>query len=307
MPPRATAASGSGAAAAPVGRQNPRPENIEQDSWLRKAAKYFALWWVITTASSFLLGPQSPVAGWLGKNAPGPSSGGDPAKEVKVPDQQQQQQQRQAKGPEAAAMWPEAANLTLHVYLSTAPRWDSATKADFVLAEHAFEPVQYGSWDWAQAWETEFDVPQVRPSLSPRSADLDTRSLALAGIFFATQSVQNNGSLYAVSYLTSDASLVSSPEPSKRSVHTGPASVVLLSRYYPQRKIRAVKNLLAGSEDGEDQVAPAEDGDNALQDDLNKADVPIVSYYHPNLTLALINEPRTIVSPQALPPPVAAG
>lgn len=151
MPPRAAAPAAAG--------QNPRAQDLEQDSWFKKAIKYLAIWWIVSTASSFLLGPQSPVAGWLGKNAPGPSSGGDPSKEVKVP---QQQQQTQAKGPEAGSMWPEGANLTLTVYLSTAQRWDHPEGS--VIAQHTFQPVQYGDWDWTQSWETEFDVPQVGTS-----------------------------------------------------------------------------------------------------------------------------------------------
>lgn len=111
--------------------------------------------------------------------------------------------------------------------------------------------------------------------------------------------MQHNGSLYAVSYVRSDASLVG---PSKTGSFSSPASVATLSRYFPQRKIRAVKNLLSSSGEqleSEEEVQP--EGEEEVKE------VPIISYYHPNLTLALINEPKAIVSPNALPPPVAAG
>lgn len=53
----------------------------------------------------------------------------------------------------------------------------------------------------------------------------------------------------------------------------------MLSRYMPQRKVRAVKNLLSSSED-----SVQEEDDAADNEDIR--DAPFISYYHPNLTLA---------------------
>lgn len=67
---------------------------------------------------------------------------------------------------------------------------------------------------------------------------------------------------------------------------------VVLSRYAPLRKIRAVKNLLSAANETEE----------AEEEDVK--DLPIVSYYAPNLTLAVTNEPHAVLNRQAMTPPV---
>jgi hypothetical protein len=69
----------------------------------------------------------------------------------------------------------------------------------------------------------------------------------------------------------------------------------VLSRYAPQRKIRAVKNLLTAANDTAPQSEAPED----------VTETPIISYYHPNLTIAVCNEPNFVLSYAALPAPLA--
>lgn len=157
MPPRTAAGAGENPAA-------PRADDAPREDWLRRVLKYVAVWWLVSTGSSFLLGPKSPLAGLINKNAPGPSSGGDPSKEVKT---------SQASGPQATPIWPEGASLTLSVYLSTS-RWDHEANPE--LPRYVFEPVKYGDWNWQQTWETEFDVP---PVIHPPSRCFHSRKLGL--------------------------------------------------------------------------------------------------------------------------------
>ena len=57
------------------------------------------------------------------------------------------------------------------------------------------------------------------------------------------------------------------------------------------RKIRTVKNLLSAANETE-EAEPEE------------KDTPIISYYAPNLTLAVTNDPNAVLQRQAMTPPV---
>ena len=170
------------------------------------------------------------------------------------------------------------------------------------LPSHTFEPVKYGEWDWHQTWETEFDLPAVC-YLFPLQCLL--HFLMVSSVL---QSVQQNGTLYAVSVLESESPLSNGAR--KQHVTTAPHSQALISRYMPQRKVRAVKNLLAGDQEAEDSDEEDEDDHEEVASGgvaglLGKKESPIVSYYHPNLTLAIVNDPGAVLNPAALPPPIA--
>lgn len=90
-------------------------------------------------------------------------------------------------------------------------------------------------------------------------------------------------------------------------VNVGPTSVIpyrtdsdvsspVLSRYMPQKKIRAVKNLLSSS----NETATETDAREKAEDRA----MPIISYYAPNITLAVTNDPKAVIQPLAMTPPV---
>lgn len=141
MPPRAAPQAGAA------------NEQQQQPSMVRTVIKYFALYWLVTSGSTLLLSPQSPIAKFIKGNAPGPSSGGDPGKTVPVPSTPAKTTVH-----DAAPFWPANSQLTLSVYLSL----DGTVNFDRpTLPYHKFEPFQYGDWKFSQSWETEFDVPVV--------------------------------------------------------------------------------------------------------------------------------------------------
>lgn len=86
----------------------------------------------------------------------------------------------------------------------------------------------------------------------------------------------------------------------------------VVSRYLKQRRIRKVKNLLKGGNDtvAEDEVcrplishSRAPDSRFRMQpEEPEVKDVPVVSYWHPNVTIGLVTDPN----PQSLTklPPV---
>ncbi|KAA1086202.1 hypothetical protein PGTUg99_001269 [Puccinia graminis f. sp. tritici] len=73
----------------------------------------------------------------------------------------------------------------------------------------------------------------------------------------------------------------------------------VLTRYLPKRNIRKTKNLLGGS----DNTTSPEDDSKTLEDDL--APSPIISYYHPNLTIGLVSD-FNVLPLNRLPPVVQA-
>lgn len=73
----------------------------------------------------------------------------------------------------------------------------------------------------------------------------------------------------------------------------------VLTRYYPYKKPRVVKNLMAGK-----KSTPEEEAAEAAAAEAEKLEVkPIVSYYHPNVTLQLVCN-SGLVPYANLPPPL---
>lgn len=121
------------------------------------------------------------------------------------------------------------------------------------------------------------------------------------------QSVQNNASLYLDAFVTQSGKSPVRGNPT----YPGEGQVLHvrkpLTRYQPQRKLRAVKNLLTGKSDQEQAEAEAaqqaEDEREETEEERNAR--PIVSFYHPNVTLELVTDSGAIELAKT-PPPVRA-
>lgn len=87
--------------------------------------------------------------------------------------------------------------------------------------------------------------------------------------------VQNNGTLFAHFFVARTGYPV---DPAAKDYNTADAVHFLrpLNQYLPKKKVKKLKNLLAASEEAEEEVV----------DDT--PDVQTVSYYHPNFTLSVI-------------------
>lgn len=107
---------------------------------------------------------------------------------------------------------------------------------------------------------------------------------------YLTQSVQNNASLYLDAFITQSGKSPVRGDPT----YPGDGDVLHvrkpLTRYQTQRKVRAVKNLLTGKSDKEKAEAEAaqqaEDEKEETEEEWKAR--PIVSFYHPNVTLDLV-------------------
>lgn len=79
----------------------------------------------------------------------------------------------------------------------------------------------------------------------------------------------------------------------------------LLTRYAAQRRIRAVKNLLTGKAEGESaEVQAAQEEEEEKEETVEERKArPIVSFYHPNVTLELVAD-AGMLDLQKTPAPV---
>lgn len=167
-------------------------------------------------------------------------------------------------------IWPVGTPLDINLRLSTSSDiYSDENPHD--LPRHTFSNIRFGDWNWTQVWESDFNVPQ---------------------------SVQNNGSLWAVIIVSKKDAQIDPRKPGYK-----PADVYrkqkLLTRYLPKRNIRKTKNLLGGSESNttqENDPIPAED-DSTLSS--------VISYYHPNLTIGLVSD-TNVMPLNRLPPVVHA-
>ncbi|KAG1868079.1 cleft lip and palate associated transmembrane protein [Suillus tomentosus] len=170
---------------------------------------------------------------------------------------------------QAYTAWKLGQPLSMHVYFSTSPngdvfsrQWTSAWREDQDAGLPNFVWENITFGDWKETRVATYDI-----------------NLPLA--------VQKNGSLWADVFLVKDGA---SPDPSNPSFD--PQSVhhvrKLLTRYMPKVKARKEKNLLSNSDDNEEV-------EEEPQDDM------IVSYWHKNLTLALVSD-ETVVVVDKVPP-----
>ncbi|SCV72252.1 BQ2448_4946 [Microbotryum intermedium] len=145
-------------------------------------------------------------------------------------------------------VWEEGSLLDVIARLSTSSDGEASTDAS-VLPEVKWPGIPYASGWEAKVFETEFEVPK---------------------------SVQHNASLYLDVFVTrADAGM-----DAEERLHVRK----LLTRYMPLRKVRQAKKLIGSSKPTEEELALE-----AIELEREKNEIkPIVSYYHPNVTLELI-------------------
>ncbi|KAI5481900.1 Cleft lip and palate associated transmembrane protein [Pseudohyphozyma bogoriensis] len=167
------------------------------------------------------------------------------------------------------SLWPTSTLLDVHVQLSTDPEGNVDFR-DTSLPSVKWEGVEYANTKWSYDYDTVWKVPA---------------------------SVQNNGSIWADLFITPTGA---SPNPADATFDAKNTAHVrkLITRYMPKVKVRAVKKLLGGSKDEaeeeveEEPVVPE-----------TKEVMPIISYYHPNLTFDMVPEPG-LVGRESLPEPL---
>jgi hypothetical protein len=162
--------------------------------------------------------------------------------------------------------WPLGIPVSLHFHLSTDPTGQvfASHSKETGLPHFVWHDITFGNWSEARMVDYNLHLPE---------------------------SVQRNGSLWAHIFLTKDNADPdpSSPKYRQNSVHHVSK---LLTPYLPKAKIRKERNLL------QDKVKGA-DG----QEELEVPDT-IVSFWHQNLTLALVSDAAALQYAQ-LPPPIA--
>ncbi|BGP24907.1 cleft lip and palate associated transmembrane protein [Rhodotorula toruloides] len=168
-------------------------------------------------------------------------------------------------------LWPPKTLLDFHLTLSPESDPSNVSPHDPRFPSVTWEGVELGAASkWSRVWETEWDVPE---------------------------SVQHNGSFFLDAFVTRAGHGVEEDEEGEV-LHVRKA----LTRYYPQKRVKIVKNLLSGEpahtaeKDGEPVVEAEE------TEEERKAR-PIVSFYHPNVTLELVTESGPLAY-GTLPPPV---
>ncbi|KAA1466458.1 cleft lip and palate associated transmembrane protein [Dentipellis sp. KUC8613] len=167
---------------------------------------------------------------------------------------------------QAISAWSTGVPVALHVYLSTDPYgrvFDNSSIRDASLPHFEWSNITFGDWNEARTTELSVNIPD---------------------------SVQHNGSLWADIFLTKNNASPddSSPDYDPTSVHHVRK---LLSRYLPKPKVRKERKLLQGDEPEEN------DEDSEPEEDI------IASYWHQNLTLALVSD-TNVLKYRELPPPV---
>ncbi|KAI0254718.1 cleft lip and palate associated transmembrane protein [Lactifluus subvellereus] len=169
--------------------------------------------------------------------------------------------------PEQAYLaWPLGIPVSLHFHLSTDPSGHvfAPNSEDMGLPHFVWYNITFGDWSEARTLDYNVHLPE---------------------------SVQHNGSLWADIFLTKDNA---DPDPSSAKYRNDSVHHVrkLLTRYLAKPKIRKERNLLQDKVDGVDE-----------QEEAEAADI-IVSFWHQNLTLALVSDASVLQYAQ-LPPPIA--
>lgn len=160
-----------------------------------------------------------------------------------------------------APMWPLDTPLDITVTIS--PSFVAEPLAKIPNERRVVEEIgfMYGNWEESRVIDTEFDVPK---------------------------DVQNNGTLWAHFYIGITGSKMDPALPGydpSRAYHF----VHPLTQYIAQKKIKKTKNLLAASEEDEEEV-----------DDVTTGPI-INSHYHPNFTLSFIPDAGIMQFPSLHP------
>ncbi|KAI9467040.1 cleft lip and palate associated transmembrane protein [Lactarius psammicola] len=162
--------------------------------------------------------------------------------------------------------WPLGVPVSLYFHLSTDPtgREFAGHSKETGLPRFVWHDITFGNWSEARTVDYNVHLPE---------------------------SVQHNGSLWAHISLTKDNA---DPDPSSTKYKQDSVHHVskLLTRYLPKAKIRKERNLLQDKVEGVDGQEEPEVPDT------------IVSFWHQNLTLALVSD-ATVLQYAQLPPPIA--
>ncbi|KAH9045378.1 cleft lip and palate associated transmembrane protein [Lactarius pseudohatsudake] len=162
--------------------------------------------------------------------------------------------------------WPLGVPVSLYFHLSTDPTGQvfAGHPKETGLPHFVWNDITFGNWSETRTVDYNVHLPET---------------------------VQRNGSLWAHIFLTKDNA---DPDPSSPKYRQDSVHHVskLLTRYLPKSKIRKERNLL------QDKAKEA--------DGQEEPEVPdtIVSYWHQNLTLALVSD-ATVLQYAQLPPPIA--
>ncbi|KAI9448006.1 cleft lip and palate associated transmembrane protein [Lactarius indigo] len=162
--------------------------------------------------------------------------------------------------------WPLGVPVSLYFHLSTDPTEQvfASHSKETGLPHFVWHDITFGNWSEARTVDYNVHLPET---------------------------VQRNGSLWAHIFLTKDNA---DPDPSSPKYRQDSVHHVskLLTRYLPKTKIRKERNLLQDKAKGADEQEEPEVPDT------------IVSYWHQNLTLALVSD-ATVLQYAQLPPPIA--
>ncbi|KAH8999084.1 cleft lip and palate associated transmembrane protein [Lactarius akahatsu] len=171
-----------------------------------------------------------------------------------------------AQSAKAHLAWPLGVPVSLYFHLSTDPTGQvfAGHPKETGLPHFVWNDITFGNWSETRTVDYNVHLPET---------------------------VQRNGSLWAHIFLTKDNA---DPDPSSPKYRQDSVHHVskLLTRYLPKSKIRKERNLL------QDKAKEA--------DGQEEPEVPdmIVSYWHQNLTLALVSD-ATVLQYAQLPPPIA--
>ncbi|CDZ97998.1 Transmembrane protein [Phaffia rhodozyma] len=165
--------------------------------------------------------------------------------------------------------WEESTSMDMYIYFSTSPSGDVDFGQDGGSPSIVWKDLVYGDWKINDFKDIQVDLPA---------------------------SVQRNASLWADIFLTNGHV---SPDPSdpKYNASAVAHSRKLLTRYAPKKKIRKEKSLIGGKDDEEEEDVIL----SLAQIEEEHKTTPIISYWHPNLTLAIVSDRPNIIE-QALPP-----
>ncbi|KAM0752364.1 cleft lip and palate transmembrane 1 [Meredithblackwellia eburnea MCA 4105] len=238
---------------------------------IRTAAIYFAVQWATGALKNYLPQPTQSTSASDPTSAVAPSAALRDAPVVAL---------NATPSIEAVPLWPPGSILDVLIKLTTSV--DGLVDFnDHSLPEVEWKGLDYGpNSKWSQVYETEFHVPA---------------------------SVQKNGSLWADVFITLAGV---SPNPNDKSYNENETLHLrkLLTRYYQKQKVREVKNLISGSKANSttENVPPpaaAQVAEDEAAEKKDKEILPIISYYHPNLTFQMI-VPGGVVAYSGLPPPL---
>jgi hypothetical protein len=160
-------------------------------------------------------------------------------------------------------MWPVGTELDILMYISPSvamPQLKSMPKESLLIEEKKFK---LGDWKENREIHTEFAVPKE---------------------------VQNNATLFAHFYVAQSGNPVDPTAPGynpSKAYHF----IRPLTQYIPKRKVAKTRNLLAGTNETEQETADRKEKESNL----------VASYYHPNFTISMIPDSGVINYPAAHP------